>query len=258
MKRPRLFISYSHHPAEHKERVQQMVAELAANEALEIHGDFEVTDPQGPARGWIAWMREQLEVADWILVICNPTYREAWEKRIAEGSRGATYEAALLMHELYTAGMVNRRLIPVTLGSDGVESVPKELRDFTRYSMPAELDELVRKILRSTWLGRALEGVARVGAASTLADTTPTQVFSEAASLASTARFSGAGKLLKALEEEADRFYEAVAEVSGASELESLRADFRRRFCPKAREWIRLHGTLPELLGRIFDNECGN
>ena len=258
MKRPRLFISYSHQPPDHKARVERMVADLGANGALEIHGDFEVKDPQGPPKGWIAWMREQIEAADWILVVCNPSYLKAWEKRVAEGGKGATYEAALLMQELYTAGMVNRRLIPATLGSDGVESVPTELRDFTRYHLPEERGTLVSRILGSTWLGRFVESLAKSGGRQSVADVTPARIFQEAKGFTQDAELAGTGKLRESLIEEADKFHEAVANVSGAAELERLKQAFRRSFCPKARELLRTGGGLPPVLERFFDNECNS
>ncbi len=258
MKRPRLFISYSHQPPEHKERVEHMVADLGASDALEIHGDFEVKDPQGPAKGWIAWMREQLEAADWILVVCNSTYRQAWEKRLTEGGRGATYEAALLMHELYTAGMVNRRLIPVTLGTDGTESVPMELQDFTRYHLPADRGTLVSKILGSTWLGRFVESLAKTGGGKTVGDVTPSRIFAEAKGFTKETELRGTVKLREALIQEADEFHEAVARATGAAELERLRQAFRRSFCPKVRELLRVGDALPPVLEKFFDNECGS
>lgn len=234
-----------------------MVADLGANEALEIHGDFEVRDPQGPPKGWIAWLREQLETADWVLVVCNPTYRQAWEKKIAGGSRGATYEAALLMHELYGAGMVNRRLIPVTLGSDGVESVPVELQDFTRYQFPADRGSLVSKILGATWLGRFVESLAKTGGPAAVADVTPTRIFQEASGFAKDAELPGTMKLREALIQEADKFHEAVVSATGAADLERLRQNFRRSFYPKVKELIRVQDGLPSVLEKFFNNECG-
>jgi hypothetical protein len=255
MKRPRIFISYSHHPDAQKEVVDLMLARLRGY-PLEVHADTDNELPQGPQEGWITWMREQIDRADWILAVCSPPYRIAWEKKAPQGSRGATYESALLLEELYRNGMVNRRIIPVVPPGVGEESVPRELRDYTRYQIPVEIATLVGKILGSTWLGRFVEGVAKAEGTENFEDVTPKRIFEDAASMTRPSELPGVGKLRERLIAEADDFYEKISACEGGMAMEKLKLEFRKAFCPRARELFELAGELPEIVERIYEKHC--
>lgn len=175
---------------------------------LEIHADTDNDLPQGPQEGWITWMRDQIDQADWILVVCSPPYRTAWDKKSLQGSRGATYESALLLEELYRSGMVNRRIIPVVLSGAGEESIPRELRDYTHYQIPEEIEILVGKILKSTWLGRFVEGVAKAEGSGNFGNVTPNRIFEDAASMIRPSELPAIRKLRERLIADADEFYE--------------------------------------------------
>jgi hypothetical protein len=69
---PHVFFSYIHDSPEHV----QMVAELA--DRLCADGVNALIDQymSAPPTGWLHWVGEQLEVADFVLMICTRTYSE--------------------------------------------------------------------------------------------------------------------------------------------------------------------------------------
>src|SRR5207253_363756 len=73
---PRVFISYSHDSPEHDQQV------LAVSDRLRADGIDAVIDQYetAPSQGWTRWMRDEIERADFVLVICTETY---WRR--AEG-----------------------------------------------------------------------------------------------------------------------------------------------------------------------------
>ena len=67
----RVFISYSHASPEHADRV------LALADRLRRDGLDSILDQYilgSPAEGWPPWMDRQIRDADFVLMICTPTY----------------------------------------------------------------------------------------------------------------------------------------------------------------------------------------
>ena len=66
----RVFISYSHDSDQHRERV------LALSERLRADGIETLLDQYvngSPPQGWPRWMLDQLDAADFVLVVCTET-----------------------------------------------------------------------------------------------------------------------------------------------------------------------------------------
>jgi hypothetical protein len=66
-----VFISYSHDSDEHRKQV------LALSERLRLDGIETLLDQYvngTPPEGWPRWMMNQLDAADYVLVICTETY----------------------------------------------------------------------------------------------------------------------------------------------------------------------------------------
>ena len=71
----RVFISYSHDSPEHSERVCAL-ADRLRQDGIESHIDqYEPAPPQGGPR----WMQQQIEHADFVMLVCTPTYRRRFE-----------------------------------------------------------------------------------------------------------------------------------------------------------------------------------
>ena len=67
---PRIFLSYSHESAEHTSAVVALAAQLR------LAGIDAILDQyvQAPDMGWPRWMQEQIEGADYVLVVCTAAH----------------------------------------------------------------------------------------------------------------------------------------------------------------------------------------
>ena len=97
----KVFISYSHDSLEHKDRVLMLSDRLRAN-GIDCHIDQYETSP---SEGWPRWMRNQIEKANFVIVVCTETYAHRFEGKGESGrGLGAKWEGAILTQELYDDG----------------------------------------------------------------------------------------------------------------------------------------------------------
>jgi hypothetical protein len=89
---PRVFISYSHDSSDHKDRVLGL-SERLRQDGLETSLDQYVRGT--PRQKWHRWMLDQLDWADFVLVICTETYYRRFRGREEPGKgKGADWEGA--------------------------------------------------------------------------------------------------------------------------------------------------------------------
>jgi hypothetical protein len=143
---PRVFISYSHDSRAHTREVLALAQRLR-DDGIDCWCDqFE----SSPAAGFPRWMREQVEIADFVLLICTETYRRRFDGAEEAGKGlGATYEGLLITQEVYDAGSQNTRFIPVLLSSGSSQHVPLLLRGSKWYEVPQGYDLLLRRLTGS-------------------------------------------------------------------------------------------------------------
>lgn len=73
---PKVFISYSHDSPEHKDRVLHLSDRLRAD-GIDCNIDqYETSPPEG----WPRWMVNQIEEADFVLVVCTETYERRFNQ----------------------------------------------------------------------------------------------------------------------------------------------------------------------------------
>jgi SEFIR domain len=134
---PYVFLSYSHDSEEHKERVLRLVKQLRLD-GLDAHCDREVI---APAQGWLRWMYDQIQRADYVIVVCSEIYRARAEGRdVAGRGRGATFEGAVIGTELHEQGMASDKFHPVTFGRLADGTVPFFLRGRTHFDLETPAD----------------------------------------------------------------------------------------------------------------------
>ncbi len=114
--------------------------------------DRDVATPQGPPEGWLRWMLDQIERADWVFVVCNAFYYDRFRgrQRTMEGGLGSTFESAVIGQEIYADATLNRKFIPVLLEGDSTSHIPEPLRGATYYRIPADFDKLTTAVAAST------------------------------------------------------------------------------------------------------------
>ena len=127
---PIVFISYSHDSPEHADRV------LALSDHLRADGIDCVLDQyiDSPPEGFPRWMDRQIRAADFVLMICTPTYyrRVMGEEELGTG-HGVAWESTLIYQYIYNAGTSNTRFIPILLEGAHESAIPVSWQGVKHY-----------------------------------------------------------------------------------------------------------------------------
>jgi SEFIR domain len=134
--RPRVFISYSHDNEAHRENV------LALSERLRKDGIETIIDQYVngvPKQGWPRWMLDQLDAADYVLVVCTETYYRRFRGHEKPGKgKGVDWEGALITLEIYNSRSQTLKFVPVFLSNAKYDWIPEPLRAWNYYDLTSE------------------------------------------------------------------------------------------------------------------------
>jgi hypothetical protein len=137
---PKIFISYSHDNKEH------CAAVLSFAQRLRSDGFDALIDRfvQGtPIQGWPRWMLNQLENADFIILVCTKTYYRRFRGIDHSGmGKGVDFEGAIITNELYYLKSSSQRFVPVFVSSGDIDHIPEPLRHFNSYRADTDYDAL--------------------------------------------------------------------------------------------------------------------
>jgi hypothetical protein len=122
----KVFINYAPAPEAHKLRVAELVASLRAA-GLSIF-DQDVTAPVEPPEDWFYW-NDQLEQADWVLVVCNEVYYR-WFRGEEPGLCRGKFVDRIIRQALDEYGIRKQKLFLVLLGDDETPAhIPSPFRE---------------------------------------------------------------------------------------------------------------------------------
>jgi hypothetical protein len=139
----RIFISYSHDSGAHVQRVLALTMQLRT-QGLDAQLDQYA---RNPAEGWPRWMTRQIIEADFVLLVCTPTYRRRFDgEENSSAGQGATWEGLIAQQILYEAGGLNHKLIPVLFEDGDERDIPLSLRPFTHYRLDEGYEDLYRHL----------------------------------------------------------------------------------------------------------------
>lgn len=139
----RVLVSYTQETAAHQVRCREL-ADRLREDGIEAWIDQYVP---APSEGWPRWMQQQIITSTFVILVCTPTFRRRFEGTETRGNgHGATWEGLIATQLLYDNGSRNEKLVPVLFEDATIEAVPTVLRPFTRYSMLAEYDGLLRHL----------------------------------------------------------------------------------------------------------------
>ncbi len=132
----KVFISYSHDSDEHSKSV------LALSERLREDG-IETTIDQyengSPKKGWPRWMLDELDAANFVLVVCTETYYRRFRGHEEPGKgKGVNWEGALITQEIYDGCSSTLKFVPVFLSAAIEDCIPDPLRSGTHYALTSE------------------------------------------------------------------------------------------------------------------------
>jgi hypothetical protein len=129
---PRVLISYTHDSLGHKARVLDLSNRLI-EEGVDCHIDQYVPFPP---QGWPRWMLHELQDANFVLVVCTETYRRrALGYEEAGRGLGANWEGLVITQELYNAGALNTKFVPVVFSPEDAQFIPVFLQGYTFYNV---------------------------------------------------------------------------------------------------------------------------
>jgi hypothetical protein len=132
---PRVFISYSHDSQAHQNRVMELANRLRS-EGVDCNIDQYV---MSPSEGWPRWMMNQLDWAEFVLVISTEQYNRRFRgHEEPRKGRGVTWEGAIITQELFDAHVNSNKFVPVVFFTQDVEYIPTVVRGFSQYSLDTE------------------------------------------------------------------------------------------------------------------------
>jgi hypothetical protein len=131
---PRVFISYAHEDIAHGEQVRALWHLLRAN-GIDAILDLSAEEER---QEWTLWMFNQVQEADFVLVVASPEYRRRAEgKAPPDEGRGVQWEAALIREEVFAnrpAAM--RKFLPVLLPGRSERDIPYWLAPYSGTKYP--------------------------------------------------------------------------------------------------------------------------
>ncbi|UJS25458.1 toll/interleukin-1 receptor domain-containing protein [Thiothrix winogradskyi] len=137
----RVFISYSHDSDAHREFVRG-ISDRLRKEGLDCLIDLYVNG--FPPEGWQRWMENQIESADFVLLVCTETYLRRYRGQETEGGRGVTFEGVVISQTLYDHYYRNTKFIPMIPTHGSLDHVPLTLKPYSTYCLPSDYDKLYR------------------------------------------------------------------------------------------------------------------
>ncbi len=131
---PRVFISYSHDSPEHMANVLDLAQTLRLHEGIDVQLDRFVEGE--PPLSWPLWMHDQIELADYVLLVFTETYERRFRSREVPGrGLGARWEGAIVTAELYYADEDRVKFIPVVTTAADARFITGPLALTTRYDV---------------------------------------------------------------------------------------------------------------------------
>jgi hypothetical protein len=133
---PKVLISYSHDSLEHVQHVLAL-AERLRQDGIEAQLDQYVSGT--PARGWPRWTEDQLDSAEFVLVVCTETYRRRFLGREEPNKgKGADWEGSLITLELYHNRSDTSKFVPVLFDHRDEPFIPRPLSGHSHYLLNSE------------------------------------------------------------------------------------------------------------------------
>ena len=142
---PIIFISYSHDSSEHADRVLALSDHLRADGIDCILDQYENSPPEGFPR----WMDRHIRAADFVLMICTPTYhRRVMGEEEPDKGHGVAWESTLIYQYIYNAGTSSTRFIPILLegGHEADIPIPWQGVKYYRPTTKEGYNELYRRL----------------------------------------------------------------------------------------------------------------
>ena len=133
----KVFISYSWDSEEHENNVLDLA------DSLRVHGidcyldRFEVSLAEGNQ----AWLRQQLEDSDYVIVVCTEEYKKSFQgKGELTQDNKITWKGFIINQVIYDRLSINtsNKFVPVIFAREASKHIPTEFRKYTYYLLDSE------------------------------------------------------------------------------------------------------------------------
>ena len=138
---PKVFISYSHDSDAHRQNILALSDRLR-DEGIDCYIDQYING--APPQGWQRWMEQQIEAADFVLVVCTDIYLKRFKGEDRLGGRGVNFEGALISQTLYDNFQQNTKFYPLISDQGSIDHVPLILKSGSTYKFNEEYESLYR------------------------------------------------------------------------------------------------------------------
>lgn len=126
---PKVFISYSHQDTEYEDKVLNFANKLRS-EGIDANIDLY---EEAPPEGWPRWMENQIEEADFVLVINSKSYYDKFHSD--NTGKGISWEVNIFYQQIYDSNAENTKFIPVYFDENDVQYILTPIKPFTHYNI---------------------------------------------------------------------------------------------------------------------------
>lgn len=147
---PTVFVSYSHESSRHNQQVLDLAnrlrTEIGSHSVLDLYFDHTVSN-------WPLWMRRQLTIADFVVMVFTSTYRRRFDGKERAGTgKGVIYEGSIITNMIYSAAGSEskiRRFIPVVFRESDIKHVPQDVFSGNTFILDKHWDRFRRFIQKT-------------------------------------------------------------------------------------------------------------
>ena len=133
---PKVFISYSQDSISFADKVLTISNKLRSAGIDAILDQYE----ESPAEGWPRWMENNINSADFVLVVGSQGYYNKIYGQVEQSKgRGVKREGNIIYQKLYMADTINKKFIPIIFEEKDLEFIPTPLQSSTYYNVSTEL-----------------------------------------------------------------------------------------------------------------------
>jgi len=140
-----VFISYSHDSPEHIRTVLELSNRLREDGVDCVLDQYETSPP----KGWPRWMETKIRESRYVILVCTEIYYNRVMGKEEQGvGHGVKWEGNLIYQQLYDAGSVNTRFVPMVFRSGDKRFVPDPVRGSTIHTLdrPDGYDKLYAQL----------------------------------------------------------------------------------------------------------------
>ncbi|MBK8454214.1 MAG: SEFIR domain-containing protein [Thiofilum sp.] len=139
--KPKVFISYSHDSLDHRDFVRR-IADRLCQDGIDCRIDDYING--FPPEGWLRWMENQIETANFVLLMCTENYLRHYRGLETEGGKGVNFEGLVISQILYEHYYKNTKFIPVLPEQGDRNHIPISLRPYSNYCLPSQYEDVYR------------------------------------------------------------------------------------------------------------------